>query len=102
MIVALWLTMVLPLEVVQLWLESGGMVLVGYTAKGLMTPVNISISDITYVDFKAKKIVGRQVLPFEKIDLLREGLIDFHRIVKRGHVTLVTDNFGNRTYLKVS
>jgi hypothetical protein len=56
-----------------------------------MTPVSIKISDIVYVDFKRKVIIDRQVLPFDKHELLMEGLIDFKRIVRRGRVFIVAE-----------
>jgi hypothetical protein len=56
-----------------------------------MPPVSISISDIIYVDFKSKQVVGRQVLQFDKTELLREGLIDFDRLIRRGKVCCVYD-----------
>lgn len=57
-----------------------------------MPPVSISISDVIYVDFKSKQIVGRQVLSFDKVELLREGLIDFGRLIRRGEVHCVYDH----------
>lgn len=54
----------------------------------------VSISDITYVDFKKKEIVAKQILQFDKTELLREGLINFDRLVKRGQVSLVYDKAG--------
>jgi hypothetical protein len=56
-----------------------------------MIPINISVSDITYVDFKHKRVLENRVFAFEKLDLLREGLIDFERLVRRGHPILVSD-----------
>jgi hypothetical protein len=56
-----------------------------------MIPINISISDIYYVDFKHKRVLENKVFVFEKLDLLREGLIDFERLVRKGHPILVSD-----------
>jgi hypothetical protein len=55
-----------------------------------MIPINISISDITFVDFKHKRVLENRVFVFEKLDLLREGLIDFQRLIRRGQVQLVS------------
>jgi hypothetical protein len=55
-----------------------------------MIPINISISDIYYVDFKHKRVLENKVFVFEKLDLLREGLIDFQRLIRRGQVQLVS------------
>jgi len=57
----------------------------------MMPPVSVSISDIIYVDFKSKQVVDRQVLPFDKTELLREGLINFDRLIRRGKVCCVYD-----------
>ena len=56
-----------------------------------MTPISIKISDVTYVDFKKKVIVDRIVLPFDKHELLLEGLIDFNRIIRRGYCVIVAE-----------
>jgi hypothetical protein len=53
-------------------------------------PVSISVSDVIYVDFKAKIVIVEQKLSFEKLDLVREGLINYKRLVRRGQVQLVT------------
>jgi hypothetical protein len=55
----------------------------------LMIPINVSISDITYVDFKHKRVLENKVFLFEKMDLLRAGLIDFERLVRKGRPMLV-------------
>jgi hypothetical protein len=59
-----------------------------------MTPVSIKISDVTYVDFKKKQIIGKQILSFNKMELLHSGLIDFGRLIKHGKVELVSRNDG--------
>jgi hypothetical protein len=68
----------------------------------VMIPISISVSDVTFVDFKNKKKIASQVLMFEKLELVREGLIDFNRLVGRGHPTLVSENFGQIIYYKAS
>ena len=60
-----------------------------------MTPVNISISDVIYVDFPTKTVLVEIKLPFEKLDLVREGLINYKRLIRRGQVQLISDNYGN-------
>jgi hypothetical protein len=47
----------------------------GLAVQRNMTTANepfISVSDITYVDFRAKRVLANQVLPFEKMELVRE------------------------------
>jgi hypothetical protein len=62
-----------------------------------VTPVNIHLSDIVWVDFRNKRVVAEQKLPFEKMDLVREGLINYKRLCGRGEVKLVSEN-GNTLY----
>jgi hypothetical protein len=62
----------------------------------------ISTSDITFVDFRQKKVIAQQILKFEKTELLNEGLINYERLIKRGHMTLVSENYGSSTYFKAS
>lgn len=57
-----------------------------------MIPISIKASDITWVDFKNKKILDQKVFVFNKMELLCEGLIDFNRLVRRGKVELVWSN----------
>jgi hypothetical protein len=45
-------------------------------------------------------ILANQVLPFEKMELVREGLINYNRLVRRGQVTLASENFGETLYYK--
>jgi hypothetical protein len=56
-----------------------------------MTPIAVSISDVIYVDFGKKEVIARQVLQFDKMELLREGLINLDRLVKRGHCVIVAE-----------
>jgi hypothetical protein len=56
-----------------------------------MTPLSVSVSDVIYVDFGKKEVIARQILQFDKIELLREGLIDYKRLVKRGHPVIVAE-----------
>jgi hypothetical protein len=62
-----------------------------------MTPISISVSDITYVDFRKKKILGESILPFDKVELLREGLICYSRLIRRGQVRLVNESDYDKT-----
>ena len=50
----------------------------------------VSTSHIVYVDFQKKTIVDEQILFFDKMDLLREGLINYERLLRRGfHVSVI-------------
>jgi hypothetical protein len=60
----------------------------------MITPVNISISDVVYVDFPGKRVIDEQKLPFEKLELVREGLINYDRLFRRGDVRLVYEKAG--------
>jgi hypothetical protein len=58
-----------------------------------MTTPFVSISDIVYVDFRKKRVIYEQVLSFDKMVLLREGLsINYDRLIRRGKVSLAIDN----------
>jgi len=63
-----------------------------------VVPVNIHMSDVVYVDFENKVVVFEQKLPFEKQELVREGLINYKRLVRRGQVELVSENYGRAFY----
>jgi hypothetical protein len=54
----------------------------------------VSVSDIIYVDFVKKQVVAEQVLSFDKLELVREGLINYHRLIGHGTVRLVYDKAG--------
>jgi hypothetical protein len=54
----------------------------------------VSVSDIIYVDFVQKKIICENILIFDKIELLREGLINHKRLLGHGVVKLVYDKAG--------
>jgi antitoxin component of RelBE/YafQ-DinJ toxin-antitoxin module len=60
----------------------------------MITPLNISISDVIYVDFPGKRVIDEQKLPFEKLELVREGLINYDRLFRRGDVRLVYEKAG--------
>jgi hypothetical protein len=59
-----------------------------------MVSISISISDITYVDFKKKQILCKYVNSYDKTWLVREGLINYHRLIGHGTVRLVYDKAG--------
>jgi hypothetical protein len=63
-----------------------------------VTPISISISDVISVDFPGKRVIFEQKLPFEKLDLVREGLINYKRLVRRGEAKLICEDYGKIMY----
>lgn len=54
----------------------------------------VSTSDVIYVDFGKKLVIAEQILSFDKLELVREGLINYHRLIGHGTVRLVYDKAG--------
>ena len=62
-----------------------------------MRPLGVSISDVTYVDFQRKKMLYRHVTEHDQMNLLRAGLINYQRLMRRAWVELVTEEkYGTR------
>jgi hypothetical protein len=53
---------------------------------------SLKISDITYVNFKEKKILANDIVPYNKQELFHEGLINYERLCGRGQVVLVVNS----------
>jgi hypothetical protein len=54
----------------------------------------VAVSYIIYVDFRQKKVICENILTFDKTELLREGLINYSRLLGHGEVKLVYDKAG--------